>query len=56
MQNPKFNIGDKVIIRWHKQHGEILEVFINNECSIVQYKIKVAAGKVTIDEKWVDPA
>ena len=56
MQNPKFNVGDKVVVLFHKQHGEVLEVFINNEWNIVRYKIKVATGTVTIDEKWVRSA
>jgi len=58
MKNPKFNVGDKVVVCFHKQHGEVLEVLLREEWKlpVIGYKIKVDVGTVTVDEKWVDPA
>lgn len=51
----KFKIGDKVIVLFHKQYGEVIEVHLNDEwfLPVVTYKVKVEKGFCTLPEHYV---
>lgn len=52
----KFKVGDKVVVVFKKQRGEVTEVLDCTNWSIptIRYKIKTDLNTVTVDEHYVD--